>query len=129
VVFGVPLPLDATPTADQLTAVLTSLADPSVSFHNKGNLVEGGVGFIEGRTADRLLASASQKGDLPLAFQVSNVAPVGSDPGSVTATVVASGPQLAPTTQTVTFVNHDGSGWKLSRGSATSLLQSAMASA
>jgi hypothetical protein len=129
-VFGAPLPLDVTtPTVDQLTQVLTGLADPTVPFHNKGNLVEGGVGIIEGKTADRLLANASQKGDLPLAFQVSNVVPVASDPGAVTATVVASGPQLAPTTQTVTFVNRDGTGWKLSRGSATSLLQAAMASA
>jgi hypothetical protein len=128
VVFGAPLPLDAPlPTAGDLTGVLNSLADPGVPFSQKGGLVEGGVGIIEGHTADRLLANAGQKGDLPLAFQLSNIAPAG--PGAVTATVVASGPQLAPTTQTVTFVNRDGSGWKLSRGSATSLLQAAMASA
>jgi hypothetical protein len=128
VVFGAPLPLDASlPTPGDLTGVLNGLADPGVPFSQKGGLVEGGVGIIESHTADRLLANAGRKGDLPLSFQLSNIAPAG--PGSVTATVVASGPQLAPTTQTVTFVNHDGSGWKLSRGSATSLLQAAMASA
>jgi hypothetical protein len=123
VVFGVPLPLDQiNPTTAELTSVLTGLADPGVPFRNKSGLVEGGVGIIEGRTADRLLSNANAKGELPLSFQVSNIVPDGN--GSATATVTASGPQLAPTTQTVTFVNQGG--WKLSRGSALSLLQSAM---
>ncbi len=50
VVFGVPLPLDPVapvgvdlPTADQLATVLNTLQDPSVSFANKGDLVEGGI--------------------------------------------------------------------------------------
>jgi hypothetical protein len=125
-VFGTPLPQDPAdvPTADQLTGILSGLADPSVPFHSKSGLVEGGVGIIEGKTADRLLANASQKGYLPLSFQISNIAAAG--PGAATATVVASGPQLAPTTQSVTFVNEGG--WKLSRGSATTLLQTAMGS-
>jgi hypothetical protein len=127
VVFGVPLPLDPAadvPSADQLTGLLNSLADPSVPFRSKSGLIEGGVGIIEGRTADSVMKSAAAKGELPLSFQVSNIAPAG--PGGATATVTATGPQLAPTTQTVTFVNQGG--WKLSRGSALSLLQSATAS-
>jgi hypothetical protein len=126
--FGAPLPLDPpadVPSADQLTGILSGLADPSVPFRSKSGLVEGGVGFIEGKTADRLLATAGSKGDLPLSFQVSNITPAG--PGEATATVVASGPQMAPTTQTVTFV--DQGGWKLARASATTLLQTALASA
>ena len=126
-VFGAPLPLDPAadvPTSDQLMSVLNGLADPSVPFRSKSALVEGGVGIIEGRTADSLMKNAAAKGELPLSFQVSNIAPAG--PGAATATVTATGPQLAPTTQTVTFINQGG--WKLSRGSALSLLQSAMAS-
>lgn len=123
-VFGAPLPLDPAadvPTADQLTSLLSSLADPSVPFRSKSGLVEGGVGIIEGRTADSLMKNAAAKGELPLSFQVSNIVPAG--PGAATATVTAAGPQAAPVTQNVTFV--DQGGWKLSRGSALSLLQAA----
>jgi hypothetical protein len=130
VVFGAPLPLDDpaadVPTTAQLTSILNSLADPGTPFRNKSGMIEGGVGIIEGRTADRLLQNASAKGYLPLNIGVTNVQPAG--PGMATATVTASGPQLAPTTQTVTFVNPGGNGWMISRGSALSLLQSAMAS-
>ncbi|BCI87022.1 hypothetical protein NIIDMKKI_22280 [Mycobacterium kansasii] len=46
VVFGAPMPQDPAtaanlPTAAQLTSLLNSLADPSVSFANKSDLVEG----------------------------------------------------------------------------------------
>jgi len=108
------------PTTDQLMTVLNGLADPSVPFRSKGNLVEGGVGIIEGRTADHLMANAAQNGALPLSFQIANIQPSG--PGAATATVTATGPKTAPTSQTVTFV--DEGGWKLSRGSATTLLSS-----
>ena len=46
VVFGAPLPLDPgvdLPTVDQLVTVLNTLQDPSLSFANKGYLVEGGI--------------------------------------------------------------------------------------
>jgi hypothetical protein len=124
VVFGVPLPLDPAadvPTTDQLNGLLSGLADPNVPFRSKAGLVEGGVGIIEGRTADSLMKNAAAKGQLPLSFQVANVVPSG--PGTATATVTATGPSLAPVTQTVTFV--DQGGWKLSRGSAMALLQAA----
>jgi hypothetical protein len=121
VVFDVPIPLDPPadmPTADDLSGVLYGLADPSVSFRNKGNLIQGGLGIIEGTTADHLLSNAGNKGYLPLTFQVANILPAG--PGAATATVTASGPSLPPRTQTITFV--DDNGWKLSRGSATTVL-------
>ena len=125
--IGIPLPLEPAadvPSNGELVGILNGLADPGVPFKNKSNYVDGGVGIIEGRTADRLLSNAASKGYLPLQIGVSNVQPAG--PGQVTATVTASGPQLSPTTQNVTFVNHGG--WKLTRDSALALLNSAMAS-
>lgn len=130
VVFGAPLPLDDpaadVPTTGQLTSLLTSLADPNVPFRSKAGLVEGGVGIIEGRTADRLMANAAAQGKLPLRFQVANIVPAVAPPqggSAATADVTATGPSGTPTTQNVQFVNQDG--WKLSRGSAMTLLQAA----
>nr|AGS49633.1 low molecular weight antigen MTB12 precursor [uncultured bacterium esnapd12] len=124
VVFGAPLPQQpaaALPSPDQLERILTGLATPGGS---KAGLVDGGVGIIEGRTAERLLATASQKGYLPLNIKVSNVRPI--DNGLVAATVTASSAQLPPTTREVTFRN-DGFGWKVTKESAMSLLHAAMA--
>ena len=121
VVFGAPLPLDpaaAIPTADQITGVLNSLADPGVPFASKAYLVEGGIGRLEARTADALMRNAVAKGQIPLSFSVGDISPIG--PGAASATVTASGPGMPPTTQTVTFV--DQGGWKLSRASATAVL-------
>ncbi len=122
VVFGAPMPLDPAaadaPSADQLTGVLYGLADPSVPFAGKAYLVEGGIGRIEARTADALMRNAVAKGQVPLSFSIGAITPAG--PGLATAAVTASGPAMAPTTQTVTFVNQGG--WKLSRTSATSVL-------
>jgi hypothetical protein len=127
VVFGAPLPMQPgadVPTPDQLTNVLYGLANPGVSFASKSYLVEGGIGPVEARIADKQMKKAQANGDLPLAFQVANIAPAG--PGAATADVTASGPRLAPTTQNVTFV--DQGGWKLSRASAMSVLQAVQAS-
>lgn len=121
VVFGAPLPLDQAadlPTADQITGVLTSLADPGVPFAAKSYLIEGGIGRLEARTADALMKNAIAKGQIPLNFTVGAITPAG--PGLATATITAAGPNMPPTTQTVSFV--DQSGWKLSRASATSVL-------
>ncbi|HZC52387.1 MAG TPA: hypothetical protein VE441_07810 [Mycobacterium sp.] len=131
---GAPLPLDPlppmppapganVPTADQLTGVLNSLADPNVSFSSKSNLVEGGIGGIEAHVADKKLQKAAKNGDLPLSFDVTNIQPTAS--GSSTADVAVSGPKLtSPVTQNVTFVSQGG-GWVLSRASAMQLLQAA----
>jgi hypothetical protein len=133
VVFGVPLPQDPAPapapapaanlpTPVQLTGLLNSLADPSVSFANKSDLVEGGIGGMEARVADHELKKAAKNGDLPLAFSVTNIQP--GAPGSATADVAVSGPKLtSPVTQNVTFVNQGS--WMLSRSSAMELLQAA----
>ena len=122
VVFGVPMPLDPAadlPTPDQLYGVLNGLADPGVPFRSKSYLVEGGIGLIEGRTADALMRNAVAKGQVPLTFEVAGISPVG--PGAATASVTASGPGMATQTQSITFV--DQGGWKLSRSSALQVLQ------
>lgn len=122
VVFGAPLPQDPAanlPIPGELVAVLNGLQDPNVPFASKSNLVQGGVGGVEGHIADRQLQKAAANGQLPLSFTVSNIAPAGPDAAS--ADVTATGPSLPPTTQNITFV--DQGGWKLSRGSAMALLQ------
>ena len=63
----------AQPCADagQLTAVIDGLAAPGVGFHSgTSDLVEDGVGIIEGKTADRLLKNAYESGSLPVRFNV-----------------------------------------------------------
>lgn len=120
-VLGAPLPLDPAadlPTADQLTGVLISLADPAVPFAAKGYLVEGGIGRLEARAADGLMQKAIAKGQLPLNFAVASIAPAG--PGSASANVTATGPAMPATTKNITFV--DQGGWKISRISASSVL-------
>lgn len=131
---GAPLPQDpppaqpltdanVLPTSDQLTGVLTTLADPKVSFSNKSNLVQGGISGMAAHVADKKLQKAAKNGDLPLSFGVTNVQPAAD--GSATADVAVSGPKLtSPVTQNVTFVNQGG-GWVLSRASAMELLEAA----
>lgn len=111
------------PTPVQLTGLLNGLADPNVPFASKSNLVEGGISGTEAHMADHELKKAAKNGDLPLAFNVTNVQP-GAAPGSATADVAVSGPKLpSPVTQSVTFVNQGA--WVLSRASAMQLLQAA----
>jgi hypothetical protein len=117
-----PAPAANVPTADQLTGLLNSLADPNVPFANKSNLVEGGISGTEAHIADHELKKAAKDGDLPLAFNVTNIQP--GAPGSATADVAVSGPKIPnPVTQNVTFINQGG--WILSRASAMELLQAA----
>lgn len=117
-----PAPATNLPTAAQITGLLNSLADPNVSFTNKGNLVEGGIGGTEAHLADHELKKAAKNGDLPLSFTVANIQPAAD--GSATADVSVSGPKLSPpVTQNVTFVNQGS--WVLSRSSAMQLLQAA----
>jgi len=124
VVFGAPSPLDPgadVPSPDQLLDVLNGLQNPSVSFANKSNLVEGGISPTEARIADRRLQQAVARGELPLTVDVANIEPKGANTAS--ADVTLSGPKLAPTTQNLTFV--DQGGWKITHAAAISLLQDA----
>ena len=134
VAVGAPLPQDPPPavpapapganlpTSDQLTGVLNSLADPSIPFANKSNLVEGGISGTQAHLADHEFKKAAEKGDLPLSFNIGNIQQ--GAPGSVTADVSISGPKIPdPVTQNITFINQDG--WVLSRASAMQLIQAA----
>jgi hypothetical protein len=127
VVFGAPLPLDNDPAlAGELAGILNQIANGATITEN-ASLIQGGVGILEGRTANRLLANAHQNGDFPLNLSVTDVSPPAPD-GSVTATVNASGPKMAPVSRPVTFVPGGPSGWMVSKPSATALLQAALAS-
>jgi hypothetical protein len=123
VVFSTPLPLDPVvpgadvPTPDQLATLLNTLQDPSVSFANKGYLIEGGVP-VPASLADHELQKAAAKGSLPLTFNFTSITPAG--PGVAAATLTATGPHLAPTYENLTFV--DQGGWKLSHDSAMTLI-------
>jgi hypothetical protein len=131
VAIGVPLPQDPAPapapvpdanlpTASQVSGLLTSLTDPSVSFADKGNLVQGGISGMQAHVADGELQKAAKNGDLPLTFNVTNIQPAA--PGSATADVAFSGPKLStPVTENVTFVNEGN--WILSRHSAIQLVK------
>ncbi|TDZ42688.1 Low molecular weight antigen MTB12 precursor [Mycobacteroides franklinii] len=114
-------PADATPTSDELSGLLYSLADPGVSALAKGGLVEGGIGAGEAIYADRAFKNANRDGFLPLAFTVSDVKPTG--PGLATAAVTITGPKTQAYTTKINFVNQDG--WKISKASAVSLIQAA----
>ena len=109
-VFGIPMPLDPAadlPSPDQLYGVLNGLANPGVPFGSKSYLVEGGIGIIEGRTADALMRKAVANGQMPITFEVSGIGPAG--PGAATASVTASGPGAAPQTQSITHHSTPGS--------------------
>ena len=130
VVFGAPLPQDPVapagvdlPSAYQLASVLNTLQDPSVSFANKGYLVEGGIPFPTS-IADHELQKAASKGSLPLTFNFTSITPAG--PGAAAATLTATGPNLAPTYENLTFVNQGG--WKLSHDSAMTLISAVRSS-
>ena len=105
-------------TSAQLTDVIDGLAAPGVGFNSPGksNLVDGVIGVIEGKTADRLLNNAYASGSLPASFTVSE--PVCDQRGAATAMI--STPSGAG--QTVTFVPGGPLGWKLSKDSATAVL-------
>jgi hypothetical protein len=127
VVFGAPLPLDqAGDISGQLSNVLTTLEERNVSFRSpdKESLIQGGVGIIEGRTADRALENAYQQGSLPVSFDVSNIRQA-ADGSSATATVSVSGGQGPSRSQDVTFVSGGPLGWQVSRSSALAVLTAA----
>lgn len=122
VVFSTPLPQDVDPSlTSEFTGILDQLAN-SGKISDKGYLIEGGLGFIEGKTADRLLKNAAQKGELPLSFSLT---PPDVNGDTATTTVTATSPSGTPVTQPMTFVNNNG--WKVSKASAEAIMQAAMA--
>lgn len=117
-------PVADIPTPEQLSRLLYGIADPTVPFFHKGDLIQDGVGGFEGTVADGGIQIAAFKNELPLGFAVSDIEPV--RPGKVRATVLITGPQLKGVTKRLTFVDQDG--WKLQHASAMSLLQAASSS-
>lgn len=121
-VFLAPLPLEPAadvPAAAQLTDILNTLADPGIPAASKSYLVEGGLGPVESSVMDHRLQKGLKNGKFPLAISVADITPAG--PGAASAEVTASGPQLAPHSVNLTFVDQDG--WKLSRASLMTLSQ------
>jgi hypothetical protein len=118
--YGAPLPADVDAS---LTPVFIGILDQlanSGKVSDKSYLIDGGLGFLSGKEADRQLNKAAQKGYLPLSF---NLTPPDVNGNTASTTVTASGPNLAPVTQPLTFVNTDG--WKLSRTSALAIMAAA----
>ena len=126
VVFGAPLPLDPVvpgadlPTPDQLVTVLNSCRTRACPSPARATSSKAASAAPIGHFADHELQKAAAKGSLPLTFNITNIVPAG--PGAASANITASGPHLAPTTENLTFV--DQGGWKLSRDSAMTLIQS-----
>ncbi|HET9875751.1 MAG TPA: hypothetical protein VFQ37_08290 [Mycobacterium sp.] len=130
VVFGAPLPLEPAPgapepeqglpTADQLNDILTKLSDAGVSYHEKQDLVEGGIQPDQGHLLDHELRQAYRDGELPFTFTITNIQPAG--PNTASADVAISGPKLpAPITTPAIFANQNG--WVLAQASAVKLVQ------
>lgn len=107
------------PTTEQVSWVLTALADPAIPDKAKNSLVQGGIGSAERRafTHSRLKIAAAH-GELPMTFDVGNIWRVGAD--TAAAQVTLSGPKLVPTTKVLTFV--DQGRWMLSSDSAAALI-------
>src|ERR1700750_382990 len=65
--FSAPLALDPVvpgadvPTPDVLAGLLNSLQDPSVPFASKSNLIQGGIGGVEGHYAAKKHQQAAAK--------------------------------------------------------------------
>lgn len=114
-------PAAALPSAEQLTDLLIRLSDAGVSYKTKEGLVEGGIESGEGHGLDHELRKAYRAGELPLAFEVTNIQPAG--PNTASADVAISGPKLQPpVTKPLTFVDQGGT-WVLSHDSAVALVQ------
>ena len=99
--------------AGTLQGVLDGLVAPGGSFAGpKGNLIQDGLGPVSGRLADGKLRAAYADGTLPTAI---SVAPPTCAGNTATSVVTAAG-------QSMTLMFVDQGGWKLSNGSAGSVL-------
>ena len=124
VVWDIPMPQQggAGAVETQLVATLNGLAGGGSFRGAKEAYIEGGIGRIEGITADRAYSNAAAKGLFPLSF---TVAPVPDGP-TATTNVTATAANGVSATQLVTFVRSPISptGWQISKGSAMALLSS-----
>lgn len=123
VVFGVPMPQTPAPDLQgPLLQTLQALAGGG-SFTGKSAYIQGGIGRIEGITADRAYANAAAQGLFPLRFNIANIDDNGN--GVATADVTATASNGAGASQNLQFIaGPSPTGWQLSKASALSLLSS-----
>lgn len=123
VVWEIPMPQAPAPELQApLVQTLTGLAGPGSYTGAKGSYIQGGLGKIESRLADRKYSDAQAKGYFPLTFGVDNIDVNGP---VATAFVTATAQTGATASQPVTFVaGPSPSGWQLSKESAMALLSS-----
>ena len=89
----------------------------------KASYIEGGLGRIEGITADRAFSNASAKGLFPLSFSVADIDQNGP---VATANVTATAASGATATQPIQFVQGPSpTGWQVTKSSAMTLLTAA----
>ena len=89
----------------------------------KASYIEGGLGRIEGITADRAFSNASAKGLFPLSFTVVDIDQEGP---VATANVTATAANGATASQPVEFIaGPSPTGWQVTKSSALSLLSAA----
>lgn len=124
VVFGAPLPQAPAPELQsQLVATLDALQSGGSFSGAKASYIEGGLGRIEGITADRAFSNASAKGLFPLSFAVADIDQNGP---VATANVTATAANGATATQPIQFVEGPSpTGWQVTKSSAMTLLTSA----
>lgn len=124
VVFGAPLPQAPAPELQsQLVATLNALQSGGSFSGAKASYIEGGLGRIEGITADRAFSNASAKGLFPLSFAVADIDQNGP---VATANVTATAANGATATQPIQFVEGPSpTGWQVTKSSAMTLLTSA----
>ena len=124
VVFGAPLPQAPAPELQsQLVATLDALQSGGSFSGTKASYIEGGLGRIEGITADRAFSNASAKGLFPLSFSVADIDQNGP---VATANVTATAASGATATQPIQFVQGPSpTGWQVTKSSAMTLLTAA----
>jgi hypothetical protein len=123
VVWSIPLPQQPAPDLQgPLLGTLNALAGGGSFSGPKAAYIQGGVGRIEGITADRAYSNAAQKGQLPLTFAVNNIVVNGP---IATADVTATAATGSTATQNIQFVaGPSPTGWQISKASALALLSS-----
>ena len=94
VVFGAPLPLDPpdptpppdapVPAPDQVAAVLSQLTNPDTPDPDKATLVEGGLSADELTLLDQTVNVLNTHGELPFAFDVTDIVPAINNLAGVT---------------------------------------------
>ncbi|MDY6998344.1 MAG: hypothetical protein SW019_17225 [Actinomycetota bacterium] len=119
--IGAPVPAAPAPELQgPLVSTLSALAGPGSFSGGKSSYVQGGLGRIEGITADRAYNNAAAKGYFPLSFSIAGIDQNGP---VATANVTATSPAGASASQNITFVaGPSPTGWQLTKQSALALL-------